>query len=520
MAKKYLPIGIQTFRDFKERNYQYVDKTDLIYKLVTEGQYYFFARPRRFGKSLLLSTIHELFEGSKNLFEGLWIEDKWNWQETNPVLHFSFASIDYQGLGLEMAIHHMLDQAAAKHGLVLSATSCKSKFSQLLELLGKQQGKIVLLVDEYDKPIIDYLETEQLPTARLHQEMMKVFYSVLKDASPYLRFVLISGVSKFSKVSVFSDLNSLNDITLHPAYSTLAGYTQAEIERYFDPYLIEVMAVQQLEKPALLEKMRLWYNGYSWDGVQKVYNPFGTLNFLDQKSFGNYWFSTGTPTLLVRLMQKQVKFDFELARTTAAVLDQYSLDALDLTALLFQTGYLTIVQRDYSNGNLVLDYPNLEVKDSMYSFVIDQLAPNRDYQYASIQVHHLKQAFEQNNLNAVKAIVNTLFADLPYALFETDRKTSERFYHSLIHLLFKYLGVYIESEVHTSFGRADSVVQTSTDIYIFEFKHNNSAENALAQIIDKKYADKYRMQGKAIYGIGVNFNFETRSIDGWLTLIL
>jgi predicted DNA-binding WGR domain protein len=156
----------------------------------------------------------------------------------------------------------------------------------------------------------------------------------------------------------------------------------------------------------------------------------------------------------------------------------------------------------------------------MYSFVIDQLAPNQDYQYASIQVHHLKQAFEQNNLNAVKAIINTLFADLPYALFETDRKTSERFYHSLIHLLFKYLGVYIESEVHTSFGRADSVVQTSTDIYIFEFKHNDRAENALAQIIDKKYADKYRMQHKTIHGIGVNFNFETRSIDGWLTELL
>jgi Predicted AAA-ATPase/PD-(D/E)XK nuclease superfamily len=520
MHKKRLPIGIQYFRDFKTWNYQYVDKTEQIYQLTQGAKYYFLSRPRRFGKSLLLSTMKELFVGSRDLFEGLWVESRWDWSAANPVIHLSFASMDYQGLGLAKAINLELEKIAAHYHVEFKADSYKFRFQQLIEQLATDHGPVVILIDEYDKPIIDYLEKDRLDEARANQEVMKIFYSVLKDAAPYLRMVFITGVSKFTKVSIFSDLNHLKDITLDRDFATLTGYTQSELEANFASYLQELADFHQLPLPALLDKMRVWYNGYSWDGIQKVYNPFGTLSFLGQKDFGNYWFSTGTPTLLINMMRRQVKFDYERVATSAALLDKYSLDNLDMTSLLFQTGYLTIIERDPSNSQLVLDYPNFEVRDSMYGFLIDALAPNRDQHHAPLMVSDLRRAFEKNDLAEVRYLINTLLSDLPYDLFAKDLPTSERFYHSIIHLLFKYLGVFIDSEVHTHRGRADSVVQTATHVYLFEFKHDQSADIALQQIKDKQYAEKYRNTRKTIVGIGVNYVFDTRKVEGWLEEVL
>ena len=518
--RKRLPIGVQDFKQLRAKNCVYVDKTELIYRLTTEGWYYFFSRPRRFGKSLLVSTLKELFTGNRALFEGLWIEDKWDWSETSPVVHISFAKIDYQGLGLENAINKQLDSCAESYDMALEETTNKGKFEELLRKLNDKIGKIVFLVDEYDKPIIDFLEETKLPKAKEHQEIMKSFYSVLKDNEELLHFVLITGVSKFTKVSIFSDLNHLDDITLDKHYALLAGYTHSELENNFQDYLIAAAKSLNINTQKLLAEMEKWYDGFSWDGVNKVYNPFGTLNFLKNQAFRNYWFATGTPTFLAQLMEQQFRFDFDNIHTTTSRIEKYDLDNLDAVSLLFQTGYLTITQLNPMNGDIVSDYPNQEIRESMYVFLLDYIKRRRNHQSAQEVVRDLSAAFQQDDLARVKDLLESMFGDLPSNLYEGDDKKSERFFHSIIHLTFKYLGIYVESEVRTAKGRADSVVQTPTHVYIFEFKHKETAEVAFQQIIDKNYAQKYLGLRKTIVGIGVNFDKEKKTIEGWEVKVL
>ena len=516
MKKRILPIGIQDFRDLREKDMVYVDKTEHIHRLITEGSYYFFSRPRRFGKSLTVSTLKEIFSGSKELFKGLWIENNWDWSKTSPVIHISFARMDYQLMGLDNAIKDSLNKIAESYNIQLSTNSYKYQFEELIEKLDAQYGKVVLLIDEYDKPIIDYLENHVIDKAKEHQRIMKTFYSVLKDAGSHLRLVFITGVSKFSKVSIFSDLNHLNDITIDGRFVNLVGYTQNELETNFQSYIDEIVINLNTPKPELLDLMRKWYNGFSWDGVNKVYNPFGTLNFLQKQAFQNFWFSTGTPTFLAELMKKQVNFEFENLKIDSALLDKYDLDNLELSPLLFQTGYLTVKEKDVMTGDMVLDYPNKEVRESMYRFVLDYLTRTPPESSTGMTVKDLAKAFHSNDLDKVKIILDTLFADLSYNLYEPDPRRSERFYHSVIHLMFKYLGVHVQSEVHTSHGRADSVVQTATHVYVFEFKYNKSGKTAFDQIIKKGYADTYRASGKNIIGIGVNFSEKKKAITGWV----
>ena len=246
------------------------------------------SRPRRFGKSLLISTLKELFVGNRTLFEDLWIEDKWDWSKTKPVIHISFAKIDYQGIGLENSIIQALDKCAAIHEITLLETTIKSRFEELLKALYEKKGKIVLLIDEYDKPIIDFLEETEIPKAKEHRNTLKAFYSVLKDSEPYLHFVLITGVSKFSQVSIFSDLNHLTDLSLMEDYATMLGYTQKELEHYFKDYLAETAKKFKISQKTLLKEVRDWYNGFSWDGTRTVYNPFGVLSFFLHKDFHNF----------------------------------------------------------------------------------------------------------------------------------------------------------------------------------------------------------------------------------------
>ena len=520
MKKKLLPIGKQNFKGLIEDNCIYVDKTEYIHRLITEGWYYFLSRPRRFGKSLLVSTLREIFEGNRTLFERLWIEDKWDWSQKSPVIQISFAGVDYQGLGLEKAINQALDKCAVGYDIILNHTTNKSKFAELLRELNDKHGKVVVLIDEYDKPIIDFLDETKLPKAQEHREILKGFYSVLKDAESHLRFVLITGVSKFSQVSIFSDLNHLSDISLKEDYALMLGYTQKELEHYFKDYLAEAAKKFKISLKTLLKEMREWYNGFSWDGKNTVYNPFGTLSFLSHKDFRNFWFSTGTPTFLAQLMKKQTKFDFENIETNISRIEKYDLENLDLTALLFQTGYLTIKKRNYRNGNILLDYPNREIRESMYDFMLEYLKRRQSNSPAQEIVKDLAVAFQQNNLNRVKDLLESMFGDLPENLYETDDRRSERFYHSLIHLTFKFLGIYIKSEVATAKGYADSVVETPTHIYLFEFKHQETAEAAFEQLIEKNYAQKYTASNKTIVGIGVNFDKNKRVIEGWEVRIL
>ena len=521
---KNLPIGVQTFKNMREGDFIYVDKTECLYPLVTKRGYYFLSRPRRFGKSLLISTFKELFEGNKQLFNGLWIEDKWNWSDKRPVIQLSFANMGYRTLGLEKAILYEMKELATLHGISFSTESYSLQFRELIQKLHAQHGKVVILIDEYDKPIIDYLEKGGIEQAKENQTIIKNFYSVIKDAENYIQFLFITGVSKFTKVSIFSDLNHLSDLTLNKHYATIAGYTQAELEANFEDYIQLTMEDLSLSREELLARMKKWYDGFSWDGKNYLYNPFGTLNFFDNGDFRSFWFTTGMPTFLLKLMKEKGVYEHENRVVSDILLDKYDIDNLDILALMFQTGYLTIKEKSLEGGNMILDYPNQEVRDGMYQLLIDDLTRiPQSGESSHITVKNLGKAFTNNDLTRVKLIINTLFADLPNQLFSKDKDDaqrelalSERFFHSIIHLVFKYLNIFIESEVSTSIGRADSVVQTATHIYIFEFKYNKSGSAAMAQLIKNNYADKYRASGKKIVGIGVNFKHATRQINGWI----
>ena len=509
---KNLPIGIQTLPEFLDFNFIYVDKTEMINQLVTTGKYYFLSRPRRFGKSLLISTIKELFEGNKKSFKGLWIEDKWDWTKTNPVIHISFDMVSFCEFGLEKAISNQLLSYAKHFGVELINTGYSSQFLELLEKVTKKHGDVVLLIDEYDRPIIDLMEKDSIEQAKNNQAVLREFYAILKGAAPFLRLIFVTGISKFTKTSMFSVLNNLKDITLTPKYATLTGYTQEELEFYFKDYIDAAATDLNISRDILLENMKVWYNGFSWDGVQKVYNPFGTLNFFDEKQFSNYWFSTGTPTMLLKQMQKQGVYDVENTEINGIVLERYDLDNLEIIPLLFQTGYLTIKKLDKMTNDMVLDYPNKEVRQSMYRFLVDGFSETKGGTADNL-IRNLTAAFQANNLDHVRVTINSVLAGLPYETFE---KQTEGLYHGLVHLIFKLLGTVMQSEVHSARGRADCIVKTATHIYIFEFKFNKTAEEAIAQIDTKKYGETYRTSSKQIVGIGVNFNLKEREIDGWL----
>jgi hypothetical protein len=363
---KLLPLGVQHFDDLIQENRIYVDKTQLIHQLATTGKIYFLSRPRRFGKSLLVSTLKQLFEGNKILFKDLWIEDKWDWSKTYPVIHISFAALDFVEDNLAAAISDRLHKIAGESGLVLTKKAYKSQFEELIELLYKKtKQQVVILIDEYDKPIIHYLEDDTMDQAKKNQQILKNFYSTLKDAGMMIRFLFITGVSKFSKVSLFSDLNHMADITLSATYAALTGYTQAELMHYFDDYLQRAVVETEMPYEKLLSEMQFWYNGYSWDGRTWVYNAYSTLQFLISPEFRNYWFSSGTPTFLIYQMKKHRPFQSENIWVEGTFLEKYDLDSMPVTQLLFLTGYLTVKEKSTNPIRYRLGYPNQEVRNSI-----------------------------------------------------------------------------------------------------------------------------------------------------------
>jgi Predicted AAA-ATPase/PD-(D/E)XK nuclease superfamily len=509
---KILPLSLQSLSEIYDNNAIYVDKTEYIHQLATTGKCYFLSRPRRFGKSLLVSTFRELFEANKILFQGLWIENKWDWSVKYPVIHISFEVLDYHENKLVESIENELNLIATQFDVTLTQKGFKPRFRELIALLHqKYQQKVVILIDEYDKPIIEYLENHTLRQAKKNQQILKRFYSVLKSADKMLKFLFITGVSKFSKVSLFSDLNQLTDLTLEPHYAGLTGYTETELIHSFEPYLTAAAQRLKLSQPQLIAKMKIWYDGYSWDGETRLYNPFGTLQFLSAQVFKNYWFASATPTFLIQEMRKYGYFEMENIRVENSFMDKYDLDNIGIVQLLFQTGYLTI-RKIHPSGSYILDYPNKEVRESMYKHLMSNLAPNPRRNDTGLTIEDLQAAFEKGNLVRVQAVIASMLADLPYHTFEDS---SEGLYHGLIHILFNYLGLVMQSEAHSSKGRADVVVQTLTHIYIFEFKINRSAEEAFQQILDNEYAEKYRAIGKPILAIGVNFKTQNRKMDPW-----
>ena len=500
-----LPIGQQYLSSIRADKCVYVDKTAYIYNLCRPlDRAYFLSRPRRFGKSLTLDTIHQLFVGNRALFEGLWIEDKWDWSETYPVIRLSFANIG-QEYGLAEGLVSTLNRIAGKFKLTLEKIHPGAAFNELIEKVVEKTGqKVVVLIDEYDKPIVDYIDPYDLTKANAQRDILKQFFGILKDASIYIRFLFITGVSKFSKVSIFSDLNHLFDLTLDPEFAGLCGYTQTELEHYFAPYF-------KVMPPDTPEKMKTWYNGYSWDAKTFVYNPFSVLNFFKIKQYRNFWFETGTPTFLVRLMRKRFDYKLEQTEVSDLILESFTLeklDNLDLYSLLLQTGYLTIKEIT-PYGKFILNYPNQEVKHAFGQFLLSQ------YTDTLVSVPYganILEALDKNNVGRMIEVVNSLIQAVPD---QNYIKNEEKFFHAIIHLIFTMVGIDVRSEVHTPTGRMDTIIITAQRIFLFEFKLHETAQAALQCIEDRHYAESLRHRNLPITAVGVSFSPKTKGVEEW-----
>ncbi len=506
MTRRRLPIGIQTFREIRERGYYYVDKTAYARRLVEEGKHYFLSRPRRFGKSLFLDTLKDLFEGNERLFRGLAIHERWDWSKRWPVVRISFGGGSYSSPGaLEARVHQRLAAWEQRNGLAAGSGPAAGRFAALLEALhGKSGSRVVVLVDEYDKPILDALREPEV--ARANREFLRGFYGVVKDSDAHIRFSFFTGVSKFTKVSLFSELNNLRDITLRPEYSAICGYTEADLDEVFAPELPD------LDR----ELIREWYNGYSWRGAARVYNPFDILLLFDTGEFDIHWFETATPSFLVEVMRRREIFtpSLEIMFATSDLLSAFDVERIAPEALLFQTGYLTITGEDRRGGRprFRLGYPNREVRQALNDYLLHWMAPT------TIERMHreedLGDLLAAGDLAGVEAVTRALFASNAHDWHRKNELTRyEGYYASVFYSYCAGSGLDLVAEDATNRGRLDLAVRLPDAMVLIEFKVvDQPTGSAIAQLRAKGYADKYRASGKPIHLIGVEFSRTERNI--------
>ena len=510
MTRRKLPIGIQTFREVREDNCYYVDKTAYIRRLLAEGKHYFLSRPRRFGKSLFVDTLKELFEGNEALFKGLYIHDRWDWSVHHPVVRLDFSGGNFKEPGyVKAALMAQLDAVERRTGVASDYATGPERFAHLLEALHDHSGQpVAVLIDEYDKPILDALEVPDI--ARANRDFLRGLYAVIKASDAHVRFTFITGVSKFSKVSLFSGLNNLTDITLEPEYSALCGYTDADLDAVFAP-----------ELPGLdRDQIRDWYNGYSWLGDEKVYNPFDILLLFRRRRFAAYWFETGTPTFLVEtLCQRHIRsLDLDEMEGSDALLSTFDVDDIATEALLFQTGYLTILTAEDLGGELLyqLGYPNREVRQSLNRSLLRYLVKDATRQTANSR--RLYRLLEANDFAGLETLFHAFFASIPYDWYRNnDIAQYEGYYASVFYSYFAGLGLDIRVEDSSSHGRLDMAVLFNGCVYLFEFKvvELASAGAAIAQLQERQYADKYRALEQPIYLIGVEFSKDERNLTAF-----
>ena len=507
MDRRKLPIGIQTFRKVREDGCYYVDKTRHIERLIDGGTHYFLSRPRRFGKSLFLDTLKELFEGREELFQGLAIHGGWDWSARSPVVRFDFSQGDFTAPGyLHKNAMAQLDALERRAGAACGYDTAPERLSHLLELLHERtRERVVVLADEYDKPILDALGDADL--ARANRNYLRGLYSTLKFADAHIRFSFITGVSKFSKVSLFSGLNNLTDITLDPEFSGICGYTEADLDAVFAPEL------PGLDRAAIRE----WYNGYSWLGEERVYNPFDILLLFRSRKFRPHWFETGSPTFLVdTLLRRRVRsVDIDGMLPSGDLLSAFDVDAIAPEALLFQTGYLTILREEPRGGETFyrLGYPNREVRQGLNRSLLDGMVG--DSSRRSAHSARLYDLLEADDVEGMRDLFHAFYASIPHQWYtNNDIADYEGFYASVFYSYFAGLGLDVTVEESTSRGRLDMAVRFEGRVYVFEFKVVEQAGEgaAMAQLVDRGYADKYRTPGARVHLVGVEFSRESRNV--------
>jgi Predicted AAA-ATPase/PD-(D/E)XK nuclease superfamily len=511
-----LPIGIQTFEDIRRNNYLYVDKTAFVWRLASMGKPYFLSRPRRFGKSLFLSTLEAYFNGQKELFEGLALAELETDWKVYPVLHLDLNAEKYDSPDrLVSILDNHLNGWEDAYGKDIREETLSSRFSGIIRRASQQAGcGVVVLVDEYDKPLLQALGNDEL--LEDYRKTLKAFYGVLKSADRYLRFVFLTGVTKFSQVSVFSDLNQLNDISMSKPFAEICGITRGELEANFGPE-IESFGKNNNQTPAeVLDVMEANYDGYHFhpDGAG-MFNPFSVLNAFFNLELGSYWFQTGTPTFLVELLQKS-DYDLRLLldgiEAPASSFAEYRMNSDNPIPLIYQSGYLTIKEYDPRFANYFLAFPNEEVKYGFINFLFPfyTSVTNNDQNFF---IGKFVSELERGDTDAFLTRLQAFFADFPY---ELNAKT-ERHYQVVFYLVFKLMGQYTGAEVRSARGRADAVVKTPKYIYVFEFKLGGTAEEALKQIAEKGYLIPYQSDGRQVVKVGVGFSAEARNIAEWLS---
>ena len=524
------PIGIQTFENIIEDGFVYVDKTDLIYSLVNEGKVYFLSRPRRFGKSLLISTLKCYFEGRKEFFEGLKIErweKEWN---VYPVLHLSFGGQNFlEPYTLDKVLDEFVSEAESIYGKGQFAQTLGSRFKAVLANAHKKTGKrAVVLIDEYDKPLLDVMEAEISITSdygktsleEYNRNLLKGFYSVFKEADADLRFVFLTGVTKFSQVSVFSGFNQPKDISMHPKYDAVCGITEEEMVSYFHEPITQMAQREKCTFDAMVGKLKKQYDGYHFsDTLTGIFNPFSLLNAFDSMRIADYWFQTGTPTYLIRLMEHFNENLDEITGRYYSMQDfaDYKADVERPLPMIYQSGYLTIKEYDSRTKTFKLDIPNDEVKQGFISLLANNYfkTPTSTDSWIVSSVRQL----DKGDLEQFRESLTSFLASIPYCMRRKENERErERDFQYTFYLILRLMSVYmVYIEKQSSQGRADCIIETDNFVYIFEFKLNGTADEALQQIETKGYALPYASDPRTVYKIGCSFSSETGTIEEWKT---
>ncbi|MFN8672938.1 MAG: AAA family ATPase [Candidatus Sericytochromatia bacterium] len=520
---KLLPLGKQIFSEIIKKNNLYIDKTEEIYKLFENGEkYYFLSRPRMFGKSLLVSTLESIFNGEKELFKNLWIYNKIDFKKY-PVIKLTMNDLIYsEGVkGFKNSLLDQINDIYKIYNIRLESTNHKIAFKNLIHELAKIE-KVVLLIDEYDKPIINYIESNKLEIAKEIKEILREFYETIKANDKYLHFVFLTGVSKFSKTSVFSTLNNLTDMTTNEKYAKILGIEEEDVHGYFKEE-IKILGKKYNENEEEIKSgLKKWYNGYSWNGKDFLYNPYSLLLLFENNEIKNYWSNTGTPDFLIKIIKDR---EINLKELENIVLDEinfesYDINNMNIYALLFQTGYLTIKEVMYKGyeKKYVLSYPNMEVKESFLNLVLKEFSINKN-DFKSIKISNLIEVLKKDDIKEFIEVIKTIYADIPYDIFINDQ---EKYYSTVLYLIVSLMGTKITAEMEVKThrnasqqGRIDAVIETDTSIFIFEFKIG-SANKAMEQIEEKKYYEKYLGGIKKIFLVGVGFSTKKKNIYSYV----